>query len=428
MRKLSTVLVLILSLFVKTAISQNFCANEVNYWTENFGSGTNPSCNPDVLPVLTCQPDVYDPNDDQTWLTTDGNYRVTNNVHQKPEWHTSPDHTGNLNGKMLVINGLAETFYQHTIDRANPSGQVPPNFAAGHYSSSLYLMNIDPPGVCAPNPLLPTITFKVEYKAADNSWVQLGGSPVTVASVPQSATPTWVKLGGVFTLPVTGTFIVTKIRITLNDGTTGGCGNDFAIDDIKFASCPSGSPLPVSFLNFSAAQKGSGVRVDWATSTEVNNRYFNVERSIDGGASWTAFATVQGKGNGASVQNYTAYDPSPIPGYNYYRLQQVDRDNVYHYSSIAKVKINVDKIGISVIENPFVNKVTVDFLSPLSQSVTARLYDLSGRRIAQVKWDLSKGTTRKEMNTGNAISKGMYILSITDENGVSLFHDKLIKQ
>src|SRR5882757_4457695 len=233
--------------------AQNFCANEAAVFTENFGSGTSATSNADMTAGL-----IYQPTGD----LNDGFYRIINNTQQRPEWHNAPDHTGNTNGRMLVVNGAAETFYQKTITNS------PSNFIPGSYAASLFLMNINTPGTCSPNPLLPTITFIVEYNTAatgTTGWVQLQN--VTATSVPQSATPTWVQLGGVFNLPVTAA----RIRLTLSDGVMSGCGNDFAIDDIKFATCPSGSPLPVQFLNLAAARHGSGVIINWSTATETNN-------------------------------------------------------------------------------------------------------------------------------------------------------------
>src|ERR1700712_5218386 len=275
-----SVLLFAVVFFLSLAVNAQFCANETVYYLEDFGTGTNPSSHPDVLTSgLTYQ--ATGP------LADEGVYRVINNTHQKPEWHTAPDHTpGDVNGKMLVVNGQAENFFNHVTTR-------PQGFAAGFYSASVFLLNVNTPGTCSPNPLLPLINFAVDYRSANNNWVPLVNSPISSGSVPQTANPIWIQLGAVFTLPTTGNFIVTQIRIRLADGIVGGCGNDFALDDIKLASCPSGGPLPVSFLNINATQKGSGAIINWATSSEVNNDYFQVERSNDAGDNWQIISNVK---------------------------------------------------------------------------------------------------------------------------------------
>ena len=243
-----------------TQAQNSFCDNETPLWIEDFGRGTTATSHPDIDPAaLTYQATGV--------LKLEGVYRIINNTQQKPEWHLSPDHTANINGKMLVVNGNGNTFYSHTINSA--SGYPP-----GFYASSLFLMNVNKPGTCGLNALLSIILFTLEYQTEDNSRVLFGGSPVTTPPVQQTVTPTWIKLGGVFTLPATGNFIVKNVRITLKDGITSGCGNDYALDDIKFSTCPSGGPVPVEFLKITAKQKGNMVAINWSTASETNNKYF----------------------------------------------------------------------------------------------------------------------------------------------------------
>lgn len=390
------------------------CPNERVLGIENFGAGTTPSSDPYVLTSgLTYQATAP--------LSSEGVYRVVNNTQQKPDWHASTDHTGNTNGKMLVVNGQAETFYQRSL--VNSAGYVP-----GAYSASLYIMNIDPQGLCSPNPLLPILTITVEYLSQSNTWVNFQGSPYTAAAVPQSATPAWVNQGAIFTLPSTGSFFPTTVRFTLSDGTVGGCGNDFALDDMKFAFCPEGGSLPVEFLEVNARQKGNGVSVDWSTAQELNNSYFEVERSADGNTNWNAIAKVNGAGNSQVVKNYNVFDASPLSGANYYRIKQVDFDGNNKYSKTVSVKLGITANSISILSNPFRNTLTVNFNSSSTQMVSARLIDVTGKQVAVEKWSLTPGTVRKDFSNVNGLQPGMYILSISNNSGELLLNTKVLKQ
>ncbi len=411
---LLTTFILLLSLTRNSILAQGFCANETALFTENFGAGTTPTSHPDIITsALTYQP-VGE-------LVAEGVYRVINNTQQKPDWHNSPDHTGNTDGKMLVINGNGNAFYSHVIN--NVSG-----FPAGYYSASLFFMNVNRENICGEGILLAQISFTLEYQAQDNSWVALIGSPVTAPPVPLSATPTWVQLGGVFTLPTTGTFNVQNLRLTLSDGTTGGCGNDYALDDIKLATCPSGGPLPVEFLNISAKQKGAGIAINWSTASETNNKYFDVEKSIDGGSNWILVTTTKASGNSAIIKKYNAFDAKPIVGTNYFRIKQVDMDGKYRYSITVNVKVNIDKTSASVLTNPIITDIAIDFLSKANQSVSLTLFDVTGKRIATDRWVIPKGNSRKTFDKANNIQKGIYILHIGDENGSLIYNGKLVKQ
>lgn len=411
--KLSLCLSFLLAFLCSNSINaQVGCPNSTVIWQEDFGTGT----------TATSSPDVLDYNYQETGsLTSEGVYRIINNSQQKPEWIPSADHTGNTNGKMLVANGLNGTFYQHTITNTH-------GFTEGNYSVSLYVLNVDSAGICSPDPLMPQLNFRVEYLAENNTWVSLSGSPFNASPVPVSNTPLWVNQGSTFTLPSTGAFFPTAIRITIADSTGGGCGNDFAIDDITLSLCPAGGPTPVQLTDFSARRKGNGVSIDWSTAQEFNNKYFQVEKSADGNSDWAVVATVNGAGNSQVAKNYNAFDANPFSGVNYYRLKQVDLDGTTTYSKTVTVKMDLQKTSISVLSNPFHNTLSVNFASPSSLLVSARLTDITGKQIALEKWSLSPGNTRKDFSTISGLQTGMYILTITNNSGEIIYNGKVIKQ
>ena len=408
----------IASFFVFNLIStrssaQAFCTSELVFWNEDFGTGVTSSSNSNVL-NLTYQASGL--------LANDGVYQVINYSDQNIGWHKSIDHTpGDVDGKMLLINGKTERFYRKGITRNL-------GYPAGFYSVSFFIMNVQVPGTCAPAPILPAITIKAEYRDANNNWVELINSPKTTNPLPQTASPTWVQAGGIFTLPTTGSFLVKRIRFILSDGTVNGCGNDFAIDDLKFASCPTGGPLPVQFLNVTARQKGTGVAIDWATASEFNNKYFEVEKSIDGGLSWSVINTTPSKGNGSVTKSYNSYDAKPVSGLNYYRIRQVDNDGLSKYSTTVVYKLNIVHTTVSVLANPFNTNIIVDFLSTHNQVVNGRLIDMAGKLILSQQITITKGSFRKIMEGVSQLNRGMYILQITDADGVIIYNDKLIKQ
>jgi hypothetical protein len=414
---LLTIILLFLNAIATKTYAQVSCPNETVLFFETFGTGTTPSSSPDVLTTgLTYQ--------DTGSLAGEGRYRVINSTHQKPEWQVSGDHTpAEVDGKMMVINGQAETYYSHQVNRTQ-------GFPAGAYTASLWIMNVDPLGLCGVDALLTSITFRVEYLSETNTWVPLTGSPYTAAPVPQTplSAPTWVPLGSSFTLPSTGNFSVKSIRLVLSDGTVGGCGNDFAMDDVKFSACPEGGPLPVEFLGITARQKGSGVSVEWTTSQEINSSRFDIERSANGNTNWNLVSSVNAAGNSSVGKNYNAYDARPFNGGNFYRINQVDKDGKYKYSKTVHVNLNFSKTGVSVLANPFHSSLTVDFSSATSQSVSARLVDITGKQVTIEKWIISVGNTRENFSGVSGLQQGMYILNITNGNGEVLFNNKVIKQ
>lgn len=83
--------------------------------------------------------------------------------------------------------------------------------------------------------------------------------------------------------------------------------------------------LPIDLLSFDSEVKNDRVNLLWSTASEVNNDYFNIERS-DNGKDWRTISETDGAGNSSQMMNYQIFDNSPISGKAYYRLKQTDFD------------------------------------------------------------------------------------------------------
>lgn len=404
------VLVAVSAVFIlSNASAQNPCTNSTTMWEENFGAGTVISSHPDALFNYNASGPLFD----------ERTYRVANNLQQKIEWHSSADHTGNTNGNMMVVNGDAGDFYSHTINR-------PAGFPSGSYYFRHYVINANVPYACFGNPLLAQVSLRAEYQDAGGNWVSMINSPYTTGAMPTSDNPVWLERGATFDLPP-ATGLVTNIRITLSDATGGGCGNDFAVDDLGMYFCPDGGPLPVNFLDVTASQKSTRVLVEWKTAFELNNKYFEVERSTDG-VNWTVIGRADSKGNSQLVQTYSFADARPVLGTNIYRIRQYDIDARSSLSKTASVKVNISKTTATVLANPFVNNIAVEFLSKTNQQVSVSLFDITGKLVATEKWNIGNGSSIKNLYKASGIEKGVYILTISDESNELLYKGKVVKQ
>jgi hypothetical protein len=122
--------------------------------------------------------------------------------------------------------------------------------------------------------------------------------------------------------------------------------------DFVLANKVAGSnPLPVELIKFTAKSKVNGVEVKWATATEKNSAYFDVERSANG-IDFTEIGQVEGKGNSNELQAYELLDKAPFAGVNYYRLKQVDLDGSFTYSNIVSVKLGDKSVPVVIYPNP----------------------------------------------------------------------------
>ncbi|ALI99390.1 hypothetical protein DC20_10945 [Rufibacter tibetensis] len=159
-------------------------------------------------------------------------------------------------------------------------------------------------------------------------------------------------------------------------------------------------PLPVTLISFTAkAQKGA-VTLDWATATEKDNEYFQVERSQDG-KNFSPIGKVKGNGNSNVRIDYSFLDSKLATGTLYYRLKQVDVDGKFEYSKTVAVQnkvVSSSNVSIAAYPNPTSDALNLDLTQTTASDVKIGVYSLDGRLVKTAtvtggkvqKLDLSK--------------------------------------
>ncbi|MFY7886042.1 MAG: T9SS type A sorting domain-containing protein, partial [Dolichospermum sp.] len=154
------------------------------------------------------------------------------------------------------------------------------------------------------------------------------------------------------------------------------------------------NPLPVELLYFTGKNNDNNALLNWATSTEVNNKGFFVERSFDG----TTFETlgfVAGAGNTRSVKNYQYVDAGIFNTANlvYYRLNQVDFDGTQVYSNIVALNVADESTEeIKVYPNPYRETTGVYINALTSGMANVEVLDMQGRVMAKQLVNVVNGT------------------------------------
>jgi hypothetical protein len=93
--------------------------------------------------------------------------------------------------------------------------------------------------------------------------------------------------------------------------------------------------LPVELLYFTAKSDDTIIVFSWATGSEVNNDYFELQESVDG-IEYNTIEYINGSGNSPTLIEYSI--TSHIENTNkYYRLTQVDFDGTISYSNIIAI-------------------------------------------------------------------------------------------
>lgn len=168
-------------------------------------------------------------------------------------------------------------------------------------------------------------------------------------------------------------------------------------------------PIPVSLLSFTAVLRNTEVSLNWKTTSEYNNQYFNVERSNDG-INFIVIGSVTGNGTTSLPHSYSLLDRNPAKGINYYRLKQVDLDGKYTYSNIVPVQINNIEI-VSSYYNNLNNSIQVIF-NKKQDNVHIMLYGANGQLLSTANATNNIASYKLDLPL---LASGVYMLRVISD-------------
>ncbi|NII27839.1 hypothetical protein HB364_22340 [Pseudoflavitalea sp. X16] len=135
---------------------------------------------------------------------------------------------------------------------------------------------------------------------------------------------------------------------------------------------------PVKLVAFKAAPQNHQVLLQWITENEVNNQYFDVERSHNG-ADFIAIGRVKASTATTYRKEYPFTDQLPVTGINYYRLKQVDIDGRFEYSPI--VTAVMDQQQDFIVLHPTIVKDMLHIRLSTDKTVLISILDPGGRQV-----------------------------------------------
>ena len=219
--------------------------------------------------------------------------------------------------------------------------------------------------------------------------------------------------------------------INKQDGTTNGIAITVGGNVINISAGLQPGTLPVELVSFTGYwnQKSDVNTLNWITASEINNDYFEVERSLNLSNSFEKIGQVAGSGT-SSVSNEYSFEDADInlSGTYYYRLKQVDYNGDFDYSDVIAIDVNrIGKAYLNILQNPIENDLSLEMFSEDGAMVTFAMFDINGRLIESVIQDskfIEKGINRMTVDA-QRLQRGQYILTVTiaDER----FVKKIIK-
>jgi hypothetical protein len=203
-------------------------------------------------------------------------------------------------------------------------------------------------------------------------------------------------------------------RVALRQGSASNAAT-LVVDGIRVSNSWANGPLPVTLASFSGLFFDGSTHLNWATSSETNNKGFAVERSLNG-ENFEEIGFVKGAGNSSRLVNYQFVDANMASPIAYYRLKQTDFDGKFEYSETLTV--TADDAQIEVTPNPFVETISIA-ANNQDQLVFAEIIDITGK----VKTS-STGMGNLTLDTKD-LNQGVYFIRVN--HGEKVIVKRIIK-
>ncbi|HEV8515570.1 MAG TPA: T9SS type A sorting domain-containing protein [Cyclobacteriaceae bacterium] len=194
-----------------------------------------------------------------------------------------------------------------------------------------------------------------------------------------------------------------KIDIGSTHAWAGGGGSAVTTGPFSGPTTLSTSGLPITLISFDGTRNENSVHLTWATASEFNFDYFNLEKSSNGEDFYT-IANVKGHGTTNERNDYEFEDNFPLIGKNYYRLTSVDFDNYRETFKVIEQDYSGEK-NFEVSPNPSNGKIITLNFNFNSNGGQVVVYDNVG-----VVIDSFQVNTSEKVSFTNSLKDGIYFV------------------
>ena len=184
----------------------------------------------------------------------------------------------------------------------------------------------------------------------------------------------------------------------------------------------SGSGLPVTLVDFVAAQKENDVVLTWSTSFEANSDFFEIQHSTDG-KNWLVLGDVNSNGDSKIERTYSYVHERPLAAVHYYRLRMVDNDGKFAFSRIRNIRV-ANNFAVAFHPNPVADWLTIE-MPDARQPENVKIVSKSG----SVVYEANKSELQKLPDGAinlKQLTAGIYVIQVREQDG-TLHSSKLIK-
>ncbi len=235
--------------------------------------------------------------------------------------------------------------------------------------------------------------IRFRYATSSNSFsVPDGGTGWIIADILLSATAN-----------ITNTAILFDSKKAVSGFST-------VITKIKGKNIPAG--------DFVVEKQHTKALLTWHTPEELNEGIYQIEKSINNGASFKPIGRLNTIKGHKDLHFYNFTDKSPSAGLNLYRLKNITSKGV-NYSVVKKLSFENLKV-VNIFPNPAKDRVKI-FIPGNNQTAILQLMDATGKQINNYRMP----GQNMELNLPQ-LSSGVYYLNVI-RNGIVSKHKIVIE-
>ncbi|MEM7163617.1 MAG: T9SS type A sorting domain-containing protein, partial [Bacteroidota bacterium] len=191
----------------------------------------------------------------------------------------------------------------------------------------------------------------------------------------------------------------------------------YSLSDFTLANLGS-NPLPVEFLDFSVKRQSDIAQINWSTASEINNEFFKIMRSGNA-ENFEEIDRVPGQGTTNQISHYERYDLNPLPGWNYYKIIQVDYDGSSEETQMEAVYFD-DEAELILYPNPANELIYFSFIAA---EIDYFIYDSKGALLVSRSLRSQDG---QHVISIQELESGAYFLEVHSQNG-QVYRQKFLK-
>ena len=239
-------------------------------------------------------------------------------------------------------------------------------------------------------------------------------------SIPASALPCDIVDINTLTLQTSDLSATPQSVISLSASPALGNISPTAIDPGYIIGNVCGFIVPITLIDFKGTYNtatGSSLLL-WSTATELNSKVFMIERSNDGGSSFSTIGSVNSRGTSNTVMQYQYPDKNPPNGINLYRLKEIDLDGKFQYSNIVSIEVKRrEGVIYSLYPVPAKNYSFLYSSETTTKMVDISIIDALGKIIKQQRSYIDN--TQPAKLDLSSISPGIYFVRIVSAKNQS---------